>query len=520
MRRFVASLIAAAAVLSLLALAHSGAVIEQLYASTGCPLSNTSWRFPQLPHALVIWVYNPINCSNCMVRVIIGDPAASYVAGNGSYRLLIDNVVDVTNESIVAYAGGKLVIAAPMNFSSTDALHYIVLYYGSNESVGRSVLIDRLPIIVSTGTRSNASIAVPIEVPNMCTTPSCSDLGFVENGTPLRFWLVRVNSSSAIAVVWLNISLGSAVIDAVYNSSLGSYNTTSFIPFLDTFETWSGWTQHGYGVVSQSSATAFQGRYSLLKNSYADPNGGYKALPFNVTSGECAVLYAWINRTTFSSANFDRIGLIDASGNGYGISVGLQNNEVGIDKRSSYTGTTIASVTAPLSSLIGKWYLARVAICLGNTTLLYASVANTGNTQILGYVNATDSSRATTVLQRVYVFGGYPYYVDAMMVFLEPPVAVNATARVPGEPPKSFGVAEVANYVPPVTPTVTATQTVTTTSVSTTVSTSVVTSTRYTSPPTLVQSLSITQVLAGTIAASAIIIAASYFIRRASIRRY
>ena len=182
--------------------------------------------------------------------------------------------------------------------------------------------------------------------------------------------------------------------------------------FYDDFEVWEGWVTHGSGVVSQSSEQAFQGNYSLKKSSHGDPNGGYKAIGKTITYP--VALEAWIIRTTLPGANADRIGIIDDNGNGYGIYVNHDPDYVAIDKRTNYSATTYGRVDVPIPE--NEWYK---AVFIWNNGNLIARVYDRLGS-LIGEATYTDTQYSS--FTRVYVFGGYVYYVDLMFLrkYIEP----------------------------------------------------------------------------------------------------
>ncbi|MHC1624028.1 MAG: XkdQ/YqbQ family protein, partial [Candidatus Methanospirareceae archaeon] len=184
---------------------------------------------------------------------------------------------------------------------------------------------------------------------------------------------------------------------------------TIFQHFQDDFETWEGWIQYGNGVVSQSNEEAYEGSYSLKKDAYGDPNGGYKEL--GAVLSQPFKLEVWVKRTYLSGANYDRIGVIDEDGNGYGFIVDHGGNRVGLERRDSYTGVSSSQVWASLTkSVTYDWYR---AVFIWKNGWMKVEIYDQSGEKV-GEVETTDYiySRFT----RVYVFGGYTYYVDALKI--------------------------------------------------------------------------------------------------------
>jgi len=183
-------------------------------------------------------------------------------------------------------------------------------------------------------------------------------------------------------------------------------NGTAVFDFFDDFETFTGWTQYSSGVVSQSSDVARSGTYSAKKDSYADPNGAYKSLGF--TLDYPFILEAWVNRTYLSGSNSDRIGVIDNNGNGYGPGVTMSGPDIGIDVRSGYSGS-LQNRTTLSQSVTNDWYFVRFIWNNGDMT-----AEAYYNNSLIG--SSTYTHTSYTSFTRVYIFGGYTYYVDDLRI--------------------------------------------------------------------------------------------------------
>jgi len=245
--------------------------------------------------------------------------------------------------------------------------------------------------------------------------PDCSDLRFTDtSGKLLSYWIERCDTTGKDIVVWVKVpyipASSETNIYMYYGVAgvLSQSNGPDTFVFFDNFENWSGWIQYGLGVISQSSEYAYDGKYSLKKDKYGDPNGGYKAIP--VVLNFPFVLEAHVDRTYLSGANYDRIGVVDTSGNGYGIVVGHTTTPiVGIDIRSSYTGTVAVS-SAISSDPVNVWYFVRFIWDNGDmNAIVFDSAGN-----LLGYVTTTNTTYTT--FNDVYVFGGYTYFVDQIRI--------------------------------------------------------------------------------------------------------
>jgi len=233
-----------------------------------------------------------------------------------------------------------------------------------------------------------------------------------DGSTLLSFW--RENSfNQSETVYWVKIPSLSA------NSSIDIYmyfdpdltgvsdasdGEATFI-FFDNFETWSGWVQYGDGQVSQDSTRKYDGSYSAHKTTANDPNGAYKAI--GVTLGRDIALEFWVNRNSaYTGGHYDRVGLIDDNGNGYGWRFEHNNDMIGIDKRDSYSATELAEQSA--TDYMDKWVFARLIIKSDGTIIAEREVDGSLN----GQVSIADNTYSS--FTRVYIFGGYDYWVDQM----------------------------------------------------------------------------------------------------------
>jgi len=239
-----------------------------------------------------------------------------------------------------------------------------------------------------------------------------ADLRFFDsNGTKLTYYVETWDEANRTATVWVKVTLipagGSTTIKMYYGNeqAVSESDANAVFEFFDDFETWEGWIQHGDGQVSQSAAYVKHGSYSLKKSSNGDPNGGCKAI--GKTLGRNIVLECWILRESNSGSNADRVGVIDDNGNGYGLYKVDKNKYIGIDKRTNYTGTTYNKKSATTTNK--KWYFTQ--LILTDTQVIAQYVDDSGTLKRTS-LDDTDYTQFT----RVYVFGGYPYYVDYMRI--------------------------------------------------------------------------------------------------------
>lgn len=236
--------------------------------------------------------------------------------------------------------------------------------------------------------------------------------------TSNTYW-VKIPSLPANSTITIYMYFDSAL-TGVADAS----NPHAVFIFFDDMEVWSGWVQYGSGVVSQDSARAYEGTYSAHKTSYNDPNGAYKDI--GQTIGRDVVLEFWVNRNSaYTGGPVDRVGLIDNNGNGYGWLYRHDYDEIGIDRRASYSPTIIASSGA--TDYMDKWVFAVFIIKSDGTIISRRYVDGVLN----GEVSATDTNYSS--FTRVYIFGGYDYWVDYMRVrpYTEPePISQQHTTTI------------------------------------------------------------------------------------------
>jgi len=203
-------------------------------------------------------------------------------------------------------------------------------------------------------------------------------------------------------------------IDKAFSGSESDPN--SVFDFFDDFETWEGWVQYGGGEVKQYCAEAYQGSCCLLKTGNNDPNGGYKAL--NSALSLPWVLECWVKRINFNGGPTDSFGLIDDYGNGYGFHINHNRDVLIVARRDSYTGIVVASTSLP-SDPVSVWYFARLIWDNGNLKIeVYTD-------KKLAEVTASDSKWSS--FTNFYVFGGYEYLVDYVIVRKYAPVEPTVT---------------------------------------------------------------------------------------------
>jgi len=259
---------------------------------------------------------------------------------------------------------------------------------------------------------------------------------FVDSsGRLLYYWIEILDTTDEYAVIWVNVTdvpPGGTHIWMLYgdNSDYSSYNNGHKVfPFFDDFETWSGWTKYKKGIVRQTDDNfEYGGSYAAEKDKNTDPNGAYKSLGRtfydNNTYGGLIVEY-WDKRLNpYTRGPFDRVGLIDDNGNGYGavMIVRLKVNnryqsQLRIDIRKGYypTGTYAVKRVNPLLSR-NTWYFVRFEIIptSNGVRLVMRLYDREGN--LVKTTWYTDSKYKYSQFTNVYIFGGYPYHIDALRV--------------------------------------------------------------------------------------------------------
>ncbi len=182
------------------------------------------------------------------------------------------------------------------------------------------------------------------------------------------------------------------------------------VVLYDGFETWAGWSDYGLGTVYQSDEQAYEGSFSLKKDSRNDPNGGYK--PVGGTVGRGVILQGYTYRPSpWSGGARDRIGLEDPSFNGYTFTVDHLLGRIWIDRRDGGDPTRI-SARVSWDPPENEWYFWKM-IFFANGTIAFQVYDLSGD--LLAQVRATDTTY--TSFDRIVVHGGYEYYVDELTLW-------------------------------------------------------------------------------------------------------
>ena len=178
--------------------------------------------------------------------------------------------------------------------------------------------------------------------------------------------------------------------------------------FSDDFETFTGWITVGSGVLSQSSTQAYAGTYSAIKTTNGDPNGAYKLL--DATVNREYIVEAWIfSEDPRAGGAADRISIVDASGNGYGLF--LAATVIRCERRDALSSTLIADSTWTRPS--NAWY--RVTLEAKSNNTFVVTTYNTSGTQLATVTSSVDTTHSGP-FDRVMILGGANYYVDNLTV--------------------------------------------------------------------------------------------------------
>ncbi|RLI13389.1 hypothetical protein DRO33_01370, partial [Candidatus Bathyarchaeota archaeon] len=310
--------------------------------------------------------------------------------GSSPYLDAQDYSESTTYKGLEGFDYRKNITISGGSSSVTDYQIKLVLHYGSGTDSGNHIYL------------------------NSHVQSDFDDIRFTTNTSlSLLDYYIEEKYDGDNCTVWVkvpSIPTGGATICIYYgNSSVSSLsNGTATFIFFDDMETWEGWTQYGDGEVSQDSSRAFEGTYSAHKTTANDPHGAYKDI--GQTLGRDIALEFRVNRNSgYSGGAYDRVGIIDNDGNGYGWAYDHGGNYLKIDKRTNYEGSILASQSA--TDEMDAWSKA-VLILLSDGTIKAKRYLSDGTSSgDLSYTETTYSS-----FTRVYIFGGHDYVVDQMFI--------------------------------------------------------------------------------------------------------
>lgn len=285
---------------------------------------------------------------------------------------------------------------------------------------------------------SDYSVRIELNLTTFNDWPSVTpgNIAVVENTTgiisPLPYWFEEFNVTAQKAILWVKVphipALGTITIYLMYNNT-NPYNTYHdphkvFLFYEDAEQggvglDWIGAITYdpdgnGLGRVFHDPACAYRGVLGLNKTEDNDPNGAYKPLPSPVGIANTGLyLEAWLYRPwpppTPTAGTVDRIGLIDDSGNGYGWGYWHQAAQLVFDKRVSYNNVSTFSPNPP--DIVNEWYRGVLKILPGGT-IVVERYNKTGD--LMGSLSVSDTTY--TSFTNVYVFGGYNYCVDQIIL--------------------------------------------------------------------------------------------------------
>ena len=291
------------------------------------------------------------------------------------------------------------------------------------QSSGCLIVTESIPTSAITDTTQVTDVQLPIILTadqiaalNATWTENEAAIEVTENGTSVPFWIERWDSSGAKIWVRANLTQIGDNYTAVFRICPSSTVPTRGDPkrvfeFFEDFEdstTWSLWEDYGRGYLQITSSYVHSGEYSMLKLGNNDPNGGYRDI--GKVLGRGIVLEYWDERVNRNGGPYDRVGVIDDNGNGYGALINVYGNRLGIDKRTSYRGNA-KYYTLSTSLNVGEWYFVSFAI-LDNGTMIATLYDASGN--LLGTYTRVDTSYST--FTRVYIFGGHDYSIDDIRI--------------------------------------------------------------------------------------------------------
>jgi hypothetical protein len=277
----------------------------------------------------------------------------------------------------------------------------------------------RIPINITTDTIIN-DLEVDVDL---------SSVGFIfsaaqTNGEDIRVTYVNGSTESAVSffvedyngtseqgILWIKtpyLDLDSESFYIYYgNSSVSSQsNASATFLFYDDFETFTGWSDQGSGSVVQSSVRSYRGGNSAHKINNNDPNGAFKLI--GDTVGREVLLDFYLNRNGASGGgNYDRVGILNGSGDGYGWAYDHNGEDIYIDERSSFSPNNLGGSAAV--DVVDAWVYAQFFIDADGS--LTARRFNL-NGSLIG--STTITSGVTNEFDRMYIFGGHDYWVDNM----------------------------------------------------------------------------------------------------------
>lgn len=262
--------------------------------------------------------------------------------------------------------------------------------------------------VSTSASADSATIAVVYNNDFNLLTPASTDLSIDYQSTEVEPNNGSYGVASKISSVSETLTTTGAVDTNATVAAQVTFQCAGIAVFADTFETFSGWTTQGSGVLSQSSTQAYAGTYSAIKTTNGDPNGAYKLL--DATVNRKYLVEAWIfSEDPRAGGSADRISIVDSSGNGYGLYLGA--GVVYCERRDALASTLIADSTWTRPS--NAWY--RVTLEAKSDNTFVVTTYNTSGTQLATVTSSVDTTHSGP-FDRVMILGGANYYVDNLTV--------------------------------------------------------------------------------------------------------
>ncbi len=247
-----------------------------------------------------------------------------------------------------------------------------------------------------------------------------SDIRFTtSNGqTLIDFWIEDYTASTE-AIVWVEVpNLPASTTTDIYvyysnPTAITASNGTNTFVFFDHFDTFSGWSNIGSGLV-QSDNTTFPNTSTLAKVTQCDPSGGVKLL--GSTISDFRLITREIRASSGpSGCGLNRYGLEDGSYNGYNINrnadTGANGKPFGFERRTG--GSSNNHVNSNMNQPWDIWYRTELKRCSANTNNITATLFKDDRT-LIGSTTGTDTQYSS--FDRLTVRGGRDYHIDFMAV--------------------------------------------------------------------------------------------------------
>ena len=244
--------------------------------------------------------------------------------------------------------------------------------------------------------------------------PDFGDIRFTDSDgvTLLNYWIEKL-SYKDYAIVWVKVNVNPGEEKTIYmyydnySALQPVLNPTSVFTFIDQCN--GQWANIGSGAVKilEQKNIGFSDNTVCDKYTGTDPNGGGKYIGMNLTRGIVIDFYSKRVRVDYY---YDRIGITDKNGNGYGFYYVPSYKRMGIDIRSNYNPTSKGSAQVP--NMYGKWYRG-VLIIAPNTVTVEMYDPYSG--ELLGEYTYQDTQY--NKFNTLYLLGGYEYYVDSIKIY-------------------------------------------------------------------------------------------------------